>query len=226
MSLEMYIVSPPIFNGLPAKGFFTTKSSEAEIARVSKKLNMPVYMPVQKHTDRIMVLNEDINTEIADGVVTNRKGILIGVQTADCVPALLYDPKKRAAGAVHAGWRGTSAGILKTALNVMKDRFHSDPDDILIAIGPSIRLCCYEVGGEVMEAVAKTTGDGDYYKRKGEQWTVDLADANRLQAVSSGINAENIWVSGDCTFCLPEKYYSYRFAKGATGRQCGFIGIV
>jgi YfiH family protein len=215
------IIRPSVFkaasSGLNISGFFTT--------RHFKELPANAYIPVQKHTDKVFVLEHDIEPKIADAVITQRKDIFIGVQVADCVPVLLLDRKNGAIGAVHAGWRGTAQGILKNTISGMSGRFYSSPSDILVAIGPSIRWCCYEVGYEVMEAVYRATGRGDYIKEKGGKYCVDLQSANMHQAVLSGVPQENIWVSNECTFCLPEKYYSYRYAKGTTGRQYGIIGI-
>jgi YfiH family protein len=263
------MIVPDIFERLPVKAFFTTKSSGVECIfqgqrlrdDIPKILNVRlegVYLPIQKHTDKVLIVDHDFEPKIADAVVTNRKGILLGVQVADCVPILLYDVKKGVAGAVHAGWRGTASGILKKAIKAMADRFYSLPQDILIAIGPGIRWCCYNVGHEVIEAVEKVTSYGDcprppfnsplskggyrgvlrrrigtvpspkskdYIIKRGEKYCIDLPTANKYQALSSGVPLENIWISDECTFCLPEKYYSYRYAKGTTGRQCGFIGI-
>ena len=246
------IVVPPIFQSFSVKAFFTTKMSGSSKETVSKMADVPlnnIYLPVQKHTDKTLVLDYDFEPKIADAVITNRKGILIGVQVADCVPVLLYDMKKHVVGAVHAGWRGAAAEILKNTIKAMTERFCSLPDDILVAIGPGIRWCCYGVGYEVIEAVEKVTSYGDcprftdadrrrrigtvpapksedYIIKKGEKYCLDLPTVNKYQAISSGVKTENIWMSDECTFCLPEKYYSYRYAKGTTGRQCGFIGIV
>ncbi len=223
------IVIPPLFNGLRAKGFFTTKAAGIDrnaVAKIAGVRTADVYMPVQQHTDKVLCIDFDLDPKIADGVITKRQGILIGVQVADCVPILLYDKKKQVTGAVHAGWRGTSGGILKIALMTMMEKFCSSAPDILIAIGPSIKSCCYEVGHEVAAAVEKTSGGTDYSARKGEKYFIDLPSANKHQAFSLGIPPENIWLSGECTSCRPEKYSSYRFEKGAAGRQGGFIGIV
>ncbi len=261
------IAAPDIFDKLPVKAFFTTKLSGMECIfkgqrlrdDIAKILNVRLegaYLPIQKHTDKVLIVDHDFEPKIADAVVTNRKGVLLGVQVADCIPILLYDAKKGVAGAVHAGWRGTASGILKKAIKVMADGFYSLPHDILIAIGPGIRWCCYDVGHEVIEAVEKVTSyrdsprftdapplidwrgrigtvaasgvksSKDYIIKKGEKYCLDLPTANKYQALSLGVPLENIWISDECTFCLPEKYYSYRYAKGTTGRQCGFIGIV
>ncbi len=222
------VVIPPIFNGSRSTAFFTTKASGSlEFGVQNSELkDSVIYLPIQKHTDKVLVLDYDLEPKVADAVITDRKGILIGVQTADCAPVLLYDIKRRIAGAVHAGWRGTAAGILRNTIQAMTDRFYSSPADILIAIGTGIRWCCYNVGYEVIEAVSRATGEGEYFIKRGEKYCLDLPTANKYQALSSGVPADNIWMSGECTSCLPEKYYSYRHAKGATGRQCGFIGII
>jgi YfiH family protein len=246
------IINPPIFSGFPVNAFFTTKTSGSDKDAVSKIAGIAsnsIYLPIQKHTDKVLIVDYDVEPKIADAVITNRKDILIGVQVADCVPILLYDMQKNVVGAVHAGWRGTAEEILKKTIKAMMDRFCSIPSDIVIAIGPGIRWCCYGVGYEVIEAVEKVTSYGDcprftdadrrrrigtvpapksknYIIKKGEKYCLDLPTANKYQALSLGVPLENIWMSDECTFCLPEKYYSYRYAKGTTGRQCGFIGIV
>jgi hypothetical protein len=223
------MVIPPIFHSYQVNAFFTTKAAQCDLSRLAELLAVPsrdIYMPIQKHTDKVMVLDYDREPKIADAVVTNNRGIFIGVQAADCVPVLLFDKKHRVAGAVHAGWRGTAASIVKKTIEMMSQRFSSYPADIIMAIGPSIRSCCYEVGYEVIEAVTRASGEGDYSMTNGAKYCLDLASANRQQAISSGVLPEQIWLSDECTFCLPEKYFSYRFAKGTTGRQCGVIGIV
>jgi YfiH family protein len=225
--MDKPIIVPEIF-GNKIVAFFTGRKVGADNLRLSGILsieNRKIYMPIQKHTDKVLILDSDLDRKIADAVVTKRKDVIIGVQTADCVPILLYDAKAHAIGAVHAGWRGTAARILNETIRSMEDRFSSSVSNILVAIGPSIKGCCYNVGYEVIEAVDTATGKGDYWTKKGEKYFIDLPSVNKQQAVSSGIPPENIWISEDCTFCLPEKYYSYRRAKGPTGRQGGFIGL-
>jgi len=222
------LIHPDIF-GKHITAFFTGKSPGAgpeKIAGAASIDKQKIYLPIQKHTDKVLVLDSDLSPTIADAVITGNKGILLGIQVADCVPVLLYDVKRNVIGVVHAGWRGTAASILKKSIEAMRERFASFPDDIKVAIGPSIRWCCYHVGYEVLESVAKATGNGEYYINRGEAYCLDLAAANKYQAVSAGISEKNIWVSEECTYCHPDKYYSYRFAKGTTGRQGGFIGII
>lgn len=222
------LVSPDIFDK-SVKAFFTGKAHGADIEKLSGLTaieKQKIYMPLQKHTDKIVILDSDLEPKIADAVITNRKGLIIGIQVADCVPIILHDLMKNVIGAVHAGWRGTAAEILKATLEAMAARFYSRPSDIIVAIGPSIRWCCYEVGHEVIDAITKATGEGEYFKSKGGKLCLDLQTANKIQALSMGVSDKNIWLSGECTYCLPDRYYSYRYAKGTTGRQGGFIGLL
>lgn len=222
------VIVPENMNGA-VKAFFTTKSLGTERAKICSTAslgNVSFYMPVQKHSDTVKVLDADLSPEIADAVITDKIGILIGVQVADCVPVLLVDSEKPVVGAVHAGWRGTAAQILKKTIARMTEHFGSSPDTLLIAVGPSIRGCCYKVDAEVKDAVVRATGDGDYYRVQGEKYVVDLSQANRLQALSVGVPDTSIWISSECTCCNPGKFYSYRFHNDYGGRQGGFIGIL
>ncbi|RJQ52780.1 MAG: peptidoglycan editing factor PgeF [Nitrospiraceae bacterium] len=226
------LIAPPNFTSPSVRAFFTTKlfvNNHNHVSEaVEREFNITgdkIYLPVQKHTNRIQVLEDDTAKETADAVVTDRKNIFIGVLIADCVPVLLHDNNTGVIGAVHAGWRGTAGRILKETISVMQDRFGSSPDDISIAIGPSIRQCSYEVDEDVKASVQEATGEGDYYRREGNKYYIDLSSANRMQALSMRIPPRNIWQSGECTFCNPDRFYSYRRSKGSNGRQGGFIGI-
>lgn len=210
------------------KAFFTTKLLSNNLKGLLRHIGISeneVYLPIQRHTNKVMILEDNFEPEIADAVLTVRRGVLIGVEVADCVPVLLYDKQKSVIGAVHAGWRGTAAGILKTSIKTIKERFNSSPEDILIAIGPSIRQCCYNVGDEVKEAVYRATGEGDYCHIWNNKYFIDLSSANRIQALSMGVPEQNIWQSQECTFCNPDKFYSHRYTKNSNDRQGGFIGL-
>ena len=214
-------------NGVTA--FFTGKvpgADVAEMASLSGISGSRIYLPIQKHTDTVQILDASLDPRIADAVVVHERGVLIGVRVADCVPILLYDRQRRVAGAVHAGWRGTASSILKKTIDVMKMRFSCEPADIAVAIGPSIRGCCYVVGPEVSDAVRAASG-GDRHPRSMEgKVRIDLASANRQQALSAGISEENIWASAECTCCNPDKFFSYRYDRGCGGRQAACIGIL
>lgn len=181
------------------------------------------YMPIQRHTDKVILLKNSIKPQVGDAVVTNNKGLLIGVQVADCVPILIYEPIKRVIAAVHAGWRNTAKGILKKTIIKMIESFNCNVSDVLIAIGPSIRGCCYEVGREVIEALQVETPSNDYIICFNRREHVDLAVANKIQALSIGIKDENTWICPDCTFCNHTRYASYRYHGKEASRQYGII---
>ncbi len=229
MSLQM--IEPPNLNGPNVRAFFTTRkfSDNADfVSALMKHCDLSkdsIYLPVQKHTSRIHVLDRDSGPVVADAVITRRKNILIGIVVADCVPILLYDRKNEAIGAVHAGWRGTAQQIMKETVHAMCSHFDSKPRDILVSIGPSIRQCCYEVGEDVQSKILEATGEGGYYSTENSRYRIDLASANKNQACETGISESNIWQSEDCTFCNPRRYYSYRYEKGIRGRQGGVIGM-
>lgn len=216
------IVYPENLKSFGIISFFTEK--DFNIRDLQEKYK--VYVPIQKHTDTIVVLSKNTNLQIADAVITDKKDILIGVKVADCLPILLYDPVIKVIAAVHAGWRGTAKGILKKTIIKMVEIFNSKASDILIAIGPSIKGCCYEVGQEVIEALKNETSSYEYVINFTGKKHVDLAIANRIQALSIGINNNNIWISSNCTFCNYLRYASYRFHGKKAGRQYGIIGMI
>ena len=223
------LIEPPGFSSADVRAFFTRKiigDGAETVEAVSREVNMPgdrIYLPVQKHTGTVHVLDSDLKPVVADAVLTGNTNLVIGVLVADCVPILLYEPVRKVAGAVHAGWRGTAQQILKNTIAVMGHRFDCMPRDILIAIGPSIRQCSYEVGKAVIEEVERATGEGPYYHKEGDKFFLDIASANKIQALSMNVPEENIWQSRECTFCNPEKYHSYRYSGDCAGRQGGFI---
>lgn len=215
------MIFPEIFDGR-VLGFFTDKELGIDIGPV---VGRKIFMPLQKHTGKVMVLAPKGAEKVADAVITDRKDLMLGVQVADCVPILLFDRKKSIIAAVHAGWRGTAKGVLKRTVEEMKSKFCSDAKDILMATGPAIRWCCYTVGEEVLKAVRKETGEGDYFMMKNGNICLDLPTANKTQATSVGIPEHNIWMAEECTFCHPDRFFSYRHNKKTAGRQGGFIGL-
>jgi polyphenol oxidase len=157
-----------------------------------------------------------------DALISAIPGVLVGIRTADCVPVLVVDERHKVVAAVHAGWRGTVAGVLSNTLEALAERFRSRPEDLHVAIGPAIGACCYEVGPEVAGALApwfpeRTDLNG--------QTTVDLAETLRRQARSCGIGENHIYCARLCTRCHPEEFYSYRREGEAAGRMVSLAGI-
>ncbi|MBI5141010.1 MAG: peptidoglycan editing factor PgeF [Nitrospirae bacterium] len=231
MKYDSHIL-PPNMKHPCVSAYFTTKHRGNETASFDmfRPSSYTLYMPVQKHTDTVIEITPTTPMhKTADAVITKMRGILIGVVTADCVPLLLFDPVGMTVGAVHAGWRGTAAGILGKTISKMTEQFGTDPDDLTLAVGPSIRGCCYAVGADVLEAVEKAGGGchkHDIHSVSESGIMLNLAEANRAQALSAGLKAENIWISGECTFCSGDRFHSYRRSGALAGRQGGFIAIL
>jgi purine-nucleoside/S-methyl-5'-thioadenosine phosphorylase / adenosine deaminase len=154
----------------------------------------------------------------ADGVVTNRPGVPLTMRFADCVPILFFDPRQRAIGMAHAGWRGTVRQVVASTLRAMQTAFGTDPADVQAAIGPSIGPDHYQVGPEVVEAVRQAFGSSDGLVRKASDGTdyLDLWAANRLALERAGVH--QIEVAGMCTASNVAEFYSHRAERGRTGR--------
>lgn len=186
--------------------------------------------PRQTHTScvaEICGLPEE-ELEETDALVTNQPGICLCVQTADCVPILLFDPKQKVVAAIHAGWRGTVKKITAETVQKMVNSFLSHPKDIVAVVGPSIGPEVYEVGEEVVEAVWKTVPNAEktLQKNSSGRFHFNLWEANRQILLHCGLLPENVQVSGECTFQLDKKYYSARRDGIVTGRLVSGIMLV
>jgi YfiH family protein len=186
-----------------------------------------------------------------DGLMTNELGVLLAIQTADCIPVLIADVKKKAVAAFHAGWRGTVKRIVENGVGKMRLLYRSRPEDLIAAIGPGIGACCYAVGEEVRsgfgsqfayaEELFHEVADSDPIREKypmlfltqrppghskiGPSLHLDLMEANRRQLLDAGLRAEAITVIGDCTQCQNNRYFSYRAEQGFTGRMLSVVGV-
>lgn len=159
----------------------------------------------------------------ADGLTSCDPAAVLAMHSADCVPVLVADPVKRAVAAVHTGWRGTAAGATAAAIREMGEAFGSRPADLLAAIGPAIGPCCYEVGGEVVEALAPWPWHGAVLRPASKgRWFLDLWEANRRQIEAAGVPPGAIAAAGLCTSCHPALFFSHR-RFGRTGRMAAFI---
>jgi len=167
----------------------------------------------------------------ADGLCTDVPGLVVGVFVADCVPVLLADPRTGACAAVHAGWRGTVAGILPEAVRTLAAAFGSRPADLRVALGPAIGACCFEVGLEVAEAVVAAIPDARARgivlpspRGRADKAHVDLHAANRLLLEHAGVDPDGIEAIVACTHHERARFFSFRRDGAATGQQMGVIG--
>ncbi|MCR5663080.1 MAG: peptidoglycan editing factor PgeF [bacterium] len=176
------------------------------------------------HGDHTVILDEPVRAlRIGDACATACANVPMMITTADCVPVLFHDPVKNAVCLAHAGWRGTVANIVGSAVKAMRDNFGSQPADIQAAVGPSIGPCCFEVGDEVVEQFLTAFPGQDIIQPYRKKHTIDLWEANYLLLLEAGIAPENICVSCICTACHSELFYSYRRDRGVTGRMASAI---
>jgi len=196
------------------------------LSMLNLKLNQLVCAQ-QTHSDNVYIVEEkdkgkgSLNYKEAisdtDAFITKEKNIALSIFIADCLPIFIIDKKKNIIALVHAGWRSTKKSLIKKTIFVMQQAFESRPEDIKIFFGPSIRKCCYEVGGKFLE----------YFKRGisklKDKIYLDLIKINYLQLKEVGILENNIFDSGICTSCQNDKFFSYRREKDLRGRQMAMV---
>lgn len=218
----------------------------------SKSSLWPLITLRQIHSDRIHRVDSVQKEPMAgDGLITSTPGMLLAIQTADCLPVILVDTKHRAVGVFHAGWRGTLARIVEKGVGEMYRHFGTRPQDLKAAIGPGIQGCCYAVGEEVRTkfesqfayaaSLFREVKDSDPVREKypllfltarapghselPKTIFLDLVEANRRQLIAAGVAKKNIDASPFCTNCHTDLLFSYRAEKGKTGRLMGVAGI-
>jgi YfiH family protein len=166
----------------------------------------------QIHSD-IVWDAERINEPNPEGDALVSRSRLVGVKTADCVPILLADPETGSVASIHAGWRGTALDIAAKTVEELTRRWNVRPENLRAAVGPAIGGCCYEVGPEVAHRFG-IPASGPVH--------IDLAGINRRCLAAVGVR--DIWVSGECTFCSPDRFFSFRRERDEAGRMLSYIG--
>jgi YfiH family protein len=169
------------------------------------------------------------DTIYCDAILSDAPGVMAGVKTADCVPILIGDPKTGSFAAVHAGWRGTLAGIATKAVGRMLGEYGAQPTDVRVAIGPAAGSCCYEVGMDVIGAFREHFPHQEqlFTETRPDHACINLLQANHSQLVSAGVNPERIQIAPLCTMCRTDLFFSYRREKnvyGKVGRLMSVIG--
>lgn len=208
----------------------------------------------QIHSDAIHAVDSGPAGQLkGDALISATPGLVLAVQTADCIPILLADPKRKVVAAVHAGWRGTLARIVMKTIGRMTMLHGTRPADVRAALGPGVGRCCYPVGLEVVQqfhsqfAAAREWFEGPFDRLTSDdtpnplQWlnrmppghqpppptaNLDLVAANRWQLLEAGVKAKNIAASGLCTACRTDLLFSYRAERGRTGRLLGAISVL
>lgn len=177
----------------------------------------------QVHSNHVVVTGHQTGVlGEGDALISNRPGSLISVRSADCLPILIADVRNRAVAAVHAGWKGTVAGICVTTVRALEREYGSRPEDLRIVIGPGIGACCFEIGPEVAVQFRTVFPERDDLVNRAR---VDLAEANLRQLLAEGLIRSHISISGVCTCCATQLYHSYRRDRDSAGRVISGIGI-
>lgn len=187
-------------------------------------------MTRQIHSDIVRVVTEKDAVGLChrdypecDALVTNTPGVTLLVFTADCTPLLFYDPVTGAVGAAHAGWRGTAKAIGVKTVEAMIRHFGCKPENIRAAIGPNIAQCHFETDADVPQAMRAAFGEGveEYIEKRGEKYHLDLKGINALALARAGVR--HIEISGECTYCQNQRFWSHRVTKGVRGSQGAVI---
>ncbi len=242
---------------------FTATDAEEAVARnrvllaeaLTGDAETPLITLLQIHSNLVRVVtgaDAGLDSPLkADGMITGERGVLIGIQTADCIPVLVADKKKRVVGAFHAGWRGTVKRITEIGVGRMRLEFGCRPEDLVAAIGPGAGPCCYLVGEEVLSEFESQfvyarelfhevySADAVHNKYPmlfltqcapghspiGPSLHLDLIEANRRQLLDAGVPAKSICVTGGCTNCQAALFFSHRASHGHAGRMMAAIGV-
>ena len=235
-ALEAIITVPLFAKGLVGVShFFGTKIAPDPPVSCRNGPSLRVVTVHQVHGTEVLILDQrnarvpksSTDAHGYDAIVTDQPGVLVSVETADCVPILLLDPVRGVSAAVHAGWRGTLGGIVPKTVAVMQNRFGCSLRSMRAAIGPSIGVCCYEVNGAVLAPLKKGV---PYWAEvvedvKGTKARLDLRGLNRRQLEEVGIGPARIESVNLCTACHPDLFYSYRRDGTGTGRMISGIGF-
>lgn len=223
-----------------------------ELGVANGRKSWPLISPRQIHSDLIFQIDRAPEENLAgDGLVTDTPGLVIAVQTADCVPIILVDRKRRAVGVFHAGWRGTAKRMAEKGVGEMRKHFGCEPRNMLAAIGPGVQSCCYDVGEEVRtkflaqfsyaESLFREVKESDPVREKypllfltarapghselPTKLFLNLREANKRQLMDAGVPAKNIDDAFPCTACHTDLLFSYRAEKGITGRMMAAAAI-
>ena len=184
-------------------------------------------LPNQTHSSNVNLIQDDVFVyPETDALITDKNNIAIGVYTADCVPIIIYDDKRIVGAVVHAGWKGTMAKILPKTINKLISQYNCNIDDISVAIGPAIGICCYETNQQMYHQLKNIVSDFEdlYRVTKTNNIYIDLKNINARQVFELGIC--NIDISTYCTSCNNNLFYSYRKESKTSNRNCSILKVV
>lgn len=212
-------------------GFGTKYFQEKELYRLCQSKNLKPIFLKQQHSDGIHWLEREPNNLLeGDALITSQPGLVLIIKTADCLPILILDPRKRIIAAAHCGWRSTSQRLIEKLVKILTQKLNSHPEDLQVVFGPSISPQCYEVGEEVREAFRQAGFilNEDLFKpnpNRPGHFFFDLKKANREQLLALGTKAEKIEEINICPHCHQD-FHSRRRDGAGCGRLLNFIGLL
>lgn len=221
------------FKANDAKGNIIKEKEEQVINDYKKVCNAlgedykKIVKPIQKHTNNIEIVENEINVDIPDinckeydnidGLITDKKDIILATTSADCITLLFFDPVKRVIANVHSGWKGTLQRISVKAVEKMVEEYNSKYEDIICCICPSIRRCHFEVKKDVEKLFKEEFKDLNLEEiideKENESWYIDTVLINKIILEKKGLKQENIIDSNICTVCNKDLMHSYRAEK-------------
>ena len=218
--LENFRILGSLFEAKPEDFVLTQQTHSVKVRHVGREDRGKGIFRERDYTD-------------VDALMTDEEGVILSAFSADCVPILFYDKGHRAIASCHSGWRGTHGRILARVIEAMQREFSSKPEEIYIAIGPSICKNCYEVSEDVGEAFLEafpalreeTKNVSPIERVSEEKFHIDLWELNRIIALEAFIPPENISISGYCTMERPDLFFSHRYSQGRRGVQGAFISL-
>ena len=179
-------------------------------------------IPNQVHGSEVIKVSSPGIYDACDGLITSFVNVFLTVTVADCVPVFIFDPDRNAVAVVHAGWRGSKAGIVKNAISSMVREFGTVTSVLLAYVGPSAGVCCYEIGNDIAEQF-----DEMYIvRRAGRNPHLDMRAIQMDDLLDAGVKMNNIEMSHYCTICAPDLLHSYRLYGRQSGRMMGVLGLI
>jgi YfiH family protein len=185
-------------------------------------LKQSVALPDQIHSANVKIISKSGMIPQTDALISNDRGLFLGIQTADCFPVFIYSPKKKTIGIVHAGWKGVVQDILMKTIDTMIENLGVFPSDLFIAVGPGLQKECFEVRSDVYKYFPEEYLE--YHKDTSKRY-LKLAGYLYNILISMNVPAKQIYISDDCTKCNHKQFFSYRRDGEKSGRMMGIIGI-
>lgn len=209
-------------------GFGTSRFKERDFRNKKEWKGLKLLFLDQIHSDVIHVIDKVPPKKLkGDAMVTRLPSLLLIIRTADCLPVLIVDERRRVVAVVHCGWRGSARRVVQRAIENMKDHYGAEPSSFLVGLGPCIGSGCYEVGDDVLESFRKEGHTREFFRdhplRKG-RYLFDLRGINFSQIQSMGVKEENVFSITLCTHC-DQNFLSFRRDRNKAGRMLSFIGI-